>query len=223
MKTGNGHASNGVERDLLSPSAKAALLNKEAEGDKQRPRDEDILKVLPEAVYVTDADGRITFFNEAAVSLWGARPELGKSEFCRTWKLYRPDGTPVPPEESPAAFALKQKLPVRGDKTVAERPDGSRVAFIPSSTPLVGNTGTIVGSVNVLMDVTELEASEQRRPGRSSGRGIRHTGADPRWRSGRSFRNCEATQEPRRNPGLAYDFADPRQCWDHGRRLQDCA
>ncbi|MDF1631539.1 PAS domain S-box protein [Mycoplana sp. MJR14] len=163
MKTGNRHTSNGVERDLLSPSAKAALLNKEAEGDKQRPRDEDILKVLPEAVYVTDADGRITFFNEAAVSLWGARPELGKSEFCRTWKLYRPDGTPVPPEESLAAFALKQKLPVRGDKTVAKRPDGSRVAFIPSSTPLVGNTGTIVGSVNVLMDVTELEASEQRR------------------------------------------------------------
>jgi hypothetical protein len=39
-----------------------------------------LLKVLPTAVYTTDAAGRITFYNEAAAALWGCRPELGKSE-----------------------------------------------------------------------------------------------------------------------------------------------
>ena len=57
----------------------------------------ELLQALPAAVYTTDAAGRITFFNEAAAELWGCRSELGKSEFCGSWKLYWPDGTPLPP------------------------------------------------------------------------------------------------------------------------------
>src|SRR5215471_9299182 len=36
----------------------------------------DLLGALPAAIYVTDAAGRITYCNEAAVSLWGATPTL---------------------------------------------------------------------------------------------------------------------------------------------------
>lgn len=39
---------------------------------------DELLEALPTAVYTTDAEGRITFFNEAAADLWGRRPELGK-------------------------------------------------------------------------------------------------------------------------------------------------
>ena len=46
-------------------------------------------------VYMTDAEGRITFYNEAAATLWGCRPELGKDKFCGSWKLYWPNGTPL--------------------------------------------------------------------------------------------------------------------------------
>jgi PAS domain-containing protein len=42
---------------------------------------EDLFEALPEAVYTTDAEGRINYFNEAAADMWGVRPELGKSEF----------------------------------------------------------------------------------------------------------------------------------------------
>jgi PAS domain-containing protein len=31
----------------------------------------DLLETLPVAVYTTDAEGRITFYNEAAAELWG--------------------------------------------------------------------------------------------------------------------------------------------------------
>ena len=57
---------------------------------------EGLIQALPAAIYTTDAAGRITFYNEAAVELWGCRPELGKSEFCGSWKLYWPTAGQCP-------------------------------------------------------------------------------------------------------------------------------
>src|SRR5262245_58025958 len=51
-----------------------------------------LLDALPAAVYATDASGRITYYNEAALALWGQRPLLGSSEWCGSWKLFWPDG-----------------------------------------------------------------------------------------------------------------------------------
>jgi PAS domain S-box-containing protein len=107
---------------------------------------------LPVAIYMTDAEGRITFYNEAAATLWGCRPELGKDEFCGSWKLYWPDGTPLPHDECPMAIALRQKAAVQGLEAVAERPDGTRVPFIPYPTPLFDSSGALVGAVNMLVE-----------------------------------------------------------------------
>src|SRR5580693_3990307 len=65
------------------------------EGDRR------VLDALPAPVYVADAAGRITYFNEAAADLWGRRPELGRAQWCGSWKLYWPDGTPLPHDQSP--------------------------------------------------------------------------------------------------------------------------
>ena len=121
----------------------------------------DLLQALPAAVYTTDAAGHITFYNEAAAELWGCRPELGKSEFCGSWKLYWPDGTPLPHDECPMALALREKRPVRGMEAIAERPDGTRVPFIPYPTPLFDAAGTLIGAVNTLVDITERHEAEK--------------------------------------------------------------
>jgi PAS domain-containing protein len=58
---------------------------------RERARDRrfrQLLDALPAAVYTTDAAGRITFYNEAAAVLWGCRPELGKSEWCGSWRIF---------------------------------------------------------------------------------------------------------------------------------------
>jgi PAS domain S-box-containing protein len=120
-----------------------------------------ILQGLPTAVYTTDAVGRITFYNEAAAELWGMRPELGKSEFCGSWKLYWPDGTPLPHDECPMALTLKEKRPIRGMEAIAERPDGTRVPFIPYPTPLFDASGALIGAVNTLVDITERKQVEE--------------------------------------------------------------
>src|SRR4029077_752705 len=102
-----------------------------------------------------------TFFNHAALTLWGCAPELGISRWCGSWRLYWPDGAPLPHEECPMAVALKENRPVRGREAVAERPDGSRVPFIAYPTPLRDSSGAIVGGVNMLVDITERKEAEQ--------------------------------------------------------------
>ena len=117
----------------------------------------ELLEVLPVAVYTTDADGRITFYNEAAAELWGQRPELGTSQWCGSWRLYWSDGRPLPHDECPMAVTLKEGRPVRGIEAIAERPDGTRVRFLPYPTPLRDAAGRLVGAINLLLDVTERE------------------------------------------------------------------
>ncbi|MCX7513632.1 PAS domain-containing protein [Frateuria hangzhouensis] len=58
----------------------------------------ELMNALPVAIYTTDADGRITFFNEASAQFAGRRPALGDM-WCVTWKLFHPDGRPLPHDQ----------------------------------------------------------------------------------------------------------------------------
>ena len=80
-----------------------------------------LLQALPAALYTTDAQGRITFYNEAAAALWGHRPQLGTDEWCGSWRLYRPDGSFLPHDECPMAIALKEGRAIQGMEAAAER------------------------------------------------------------------------------------------------------
>ena len=119
-----------------------------------------MLDALGVAVYTTDASGRITFFNEAAVTLWGRRPDLGE-EWCGSWRLYWPDGRPMPHGECPMAIALKEDRPIRGMEAELERPDGTRGVFLAYPTPLHDAESRIVAGINVLVDVTERRKAEE--------------------------------------------------------------
>jgi PAS domain S-box-containing protein len=120
-----------------------------------------LLEALAAAIYVTDAEGRITFYNEAAAELWGCRPELGSARWCGSWRLFWPDGRPMAHDQCPMATALKEGRAVRGAEAVAERPDGTRVPFIPLPTPLRDAAGALVGAVNVLVDISERKRATE--------------------------------------------------------------
>jgi PAS domain S-box-containing protein len=122
----------------------------------------ELLDALPAAIYTTDAKGRITYYNEAAVALAGRRPQIGTDEWCVTWRLYWPDGTPLPHDECPMAIALKEDRAVVGYEAIAERPDGTRVPFIPYPTPIHDTAGALVGAVNMLVDISPRKQAETR-------------------------------------------------------------
>jgi two-component system cell cycle sensor histidine kinase/response regulator CckA len=119
-----------------------------------------LVMALPAAVYTTDELGRITLFNEHAVELWGREPELGKDRWCGSWKIYRPDGSPLPLDQCQMAVTLREGRGIRGEEMVVERPDGSRAYVLPHPEPLRGAAGEIVGAVNMLVDLTQMKQLE---------------------------------------------------------------
>jgi PAS domain S-box-containing protein len=121
----------------------------------------EIIDALPAVIYTTDAEGRVTHFNRAAVEFSGRTPELGTDRWCVTWKLFRPDGTPMPHEQCPMAIALKEGRVVLGQEAIAERPDGTRRWFTPYPTPLRNAEGKIIGGINMLLDITDRKLNEQ--------------------------------------------------------------
>lgn len=144
-----------------------------------------ILEHIPVALYATDSEGWVTFYNEAAADFAGRQPNLGSDRWCVTWRLRRPDGSPLAHEECPMAITIRERRPIRGVEAVAERPDGSLVPFAPIPSPIFDQHGLLVGAVNVLVNITEQKNAEEREKSlrdelsRVTDLGLKATGVSP--------------------------------------------
>jgi PAS domain S-box-containing protein len=121
----------------------------------------DLIHALPAALYTCDERGRITLYNQAAVALWGREPEIGKDLWCGSWKIFRPDGAPLPFDECPMAVTLREGRAIRGEEIVIERPDGTRRHVMAHPDPLRNAEGMVVGAINMLIDITDRKRAEQ--------------------------------------------------------------
>jgi PAS domain S-box-containing protein len=125
-----------------------------ASGDECR----SMLDELPVPIYTTDASGAVTYWNRACVAFAGREPQLGHDRWCVTWKLYTTTGEPLPHERCPMAETIKKHRAIREAVAIAERPDGSRVAFRPYPAPLFDEAGKLTGAVNLLIDVSDEQS-----------------------------------------------------------------
>jgi PAS domain S-box-containing protein len=133
----------------------------EAGGLVRDERARSLLEALPAAVYLTDANGSIVYFNEAAAELWGHRPALGTSSWCGSWRLFWPDGRPMAHDECPMAVALRERRQIRGAEAAAERPDGTRVPFLAFPTPIFDAERNLVGGINMLLDIADRKEADR--------------------------------------------------------------
>jgi PAS domain S-box-containing protein len=117
-----------------------------------------VLDELPVPIYTTDAEGAVTYWNQACADFVGREPRLGDDRWCVTWQLYTMSGDPLPHDECPMARAIKEKREIRNEIIIAERPDGQRVACRPYPTPYFDSRGNLEGAVNLLIDVTHEQA-----------------------------------------------------------------
>jgi PAS domain-containing protein len=122
------------------------------------PEGRVVLDELPVPVYTTDAAGAVTYWNSACIDFAGREPQLRQDRWCVTWQLYTATGEPLRHEDCPMAQAIREKKPIRDVIAIAERPDGSRLAFRPYPTPMFDRDGQLSGAVNLLIDVTDEQS-----------------------------------------------------------------
>jgi PAS domain S-box-containing protein len=152
-------ANNELESRVQSRTADLVVVNSELRAGEVRYR--QLIHSLPAAVYTADAEGRVTLFNEAAAQLWGRTPEEGKVLLCDSAKMFQPDGSELPLEQCPMVRTLTEGRPIRGEEIIIERPDGTRRDVLPYTEPIRNSEGRIIGSVNMLVDITEQKKSEE--------------------------------------------------------------
>jgi len=122
-----------------------------------------LLDALPVAAYTCDGDGLITYFNEAAVRIWGRRPKLNDplDRFCGSFKLLAADGSPIRHDECWMALALRSGQGYNRQEIVIERADGSLVRALAHANPIHNEAGKLVGAVNILVDASEQQLAEK--------------------------------------------------------------
>jgi PAS domain S-box-containing protein len=140
----------------------------------ERKRVEDELRTMeeryrtlfdlgPVAVYSCGPSGVIREFNRRAAQLWGRKPASGDTDerFCGAFKLFRPDGSYMPHDQSPMAEVLAGTIPgARDAEVLIERPDGTRVVVVVSIHPLKDQRGAITGAINCFYDITHRKHAE---------------------------------------------------------------
>jgi len=117
-----------------------------------------LFDLCPLGIYSCDAQGVILKYNRTAVELWGREPKAGDTHerFCGSSKLYHPDGTFVPHDESPMAMVVSGKIPeVRDGDVLVEMPGGKRISVVANIRPLKNLNGEVIGAINGFYDVTE--------------------------------------------------------------------
>jgi PAS domain S-box-containing protein len=118
-----------------------------------------LLEALPVAVYMTDAEGRITFFNRAAAELWGQTP-APDARWSGAWGLYGLDGRPIPFDQSAMARTVRDGSPVGDFEGILAGPDGRRRRVKPCPTALRDAEGRITGGISLLVDLTAQYAAD---------------------------------------------------------------
>jgi PAS domain S-box-containing protein len=126
------------------------------------PSFKEFVETSPIAIYSCDQHGHITYFNEAAVRLWGRRPVIGQDLWCGSWKIYDEDGSPMPLDACPMARTLKEGKSFEGTEITIERPDHTFRRLLVFPRPLFDERNLLTGAHNTLVDITAQKQGEEK-------------------------------------------------------------
>jgi PAS domain S-box-containing protein len=126
-------------------------------------QEDNLLDLLPAAMYACDLSGIIVKYNEEAVKLWGRRPGANgdREKFCGAYKLHHLDGSFLPQDESPIAVCLRNEQPQKNVELVIEREDLSKIIVSMNVVPVKDNNGNTVGAINCFNDITAQKKTQK--------------------------------------------------------------
>ena len=147
----------------------AALATRERERDRaeaaQRAgeaRLAHLLALTPAGVVELDVRGRFTYGNATAERVLGAKPGgfVGRHYLDPSWQAAAQDGTPIPPDRLPVAWALRGET-IKDYEHIVVALDGRRVVLLVDLVPVRGENGQIEGALGAFQDVTTRHAAVQ--------------------------------------------------------------
>jgi PAS domain S-box-containing protein len=147
----------GAMQDMTDRVRHEAMLRE----SKERYR--HLVGILPVAIYSCDREGRITFYNEKAVELWGYAPKIGNEheKFSEAFTLFLSGGSPMPHARMLIEESIRNGTSYRGQEVVIERPDSSCCHVLTNIDPIKAIDGMITGAIIVFTDITERKRTEE--------------------------------------------------------------
>ncbi len=121
-----------------------------------------LLALTPAGVVELDAEGRVTYANAAAERLLGAGAGelVGRHYAEPSWQAAAQDGTPIPSDRLPVAWALRGEA-VKDYEHAATALDGRRVVLLVDIVPVRGEGGQTEGALAAFQDITARQAAAQ--------------------------------------------------------------
>ncbi|HUT92437.1 MAG TPA: PAS domain S-box protein [Thermoguttaceae bacterium] len=149
----------GIARDVTERKRAEEALRE----SQQRFR--DLAELLPQTVFETDLQGRLTFVNREALKTFGFSEEESRTSINALDML-------APHERDRGRRNIEQVLrgePSRGNEYLARRKDGSLFPVVISSAPIVRN-GRPAGLRGIIVDITERKRAEEAQKLAATGR-----------------------------------------------------
>ncbi|OGQ14885.1 MAG: hypothetical protein A2138_02775 [Deltaproteobacteria bacterium RBG_16_71_12] len=113
---------------------------------------ESVIEQLPDAVVLTDADGRVTLRSRAATAM-SAGEEAVVLRDCT--------GDPIPFPDLPAVRALCERRAVAKRELRVRAEDGRLVPVLAGAVPVLSAAGDVLGSATVIEDITAIKELER--------------------------------------------------------------
>jgi PAS domain S-box-containing protein len=143
---------------LLISVLAGALIRLRRRADRRLHSERDFLSAvlysIEDGIVACDATGTPTVFNRAARELLGQQDEEADAEALTQFRISRPDGTLIEPEDWPLARALRGETISHLEVAVAPGNAPAREQIV-SGQPLVDSDGRRIGAVLALHDITE--------------------------------------------------------------------
>lgn len=130
---------------------------------EERDRLSALVGSINDEIWFSDEHGNFTLANPKALQEFVLSLDAGGlpvKELASRVEVLRPDGTLRPLEESPPLRALRGEIVKDQEEIVRIPSSGERRFRQVNATPVVDNTGTIMGVVSVVHDITEQRRTE---------------------------------------------------------------
>ncbi|MEW5857302.1 MAG: diguanylate cyclase [Cyanobacteriota bacterium] len=155
------HPDTGAVQEIIAVSCDISQRQQaETELRESQEKYKVLFKHFPIGISITDKNGNIIEANQASEKILGLSIEKHKTRSCdsKEWRIVRPDGTPMPPEEFASVRALKENKVIENREMgiVNDQDEITWINVTAAPIPLKD-----YGVAIAYVDITERKAAEE--------------------------------------------------------------